>query len=155
MTHFSKKVWRNYTLDLLSDTERESVEQHLYECDHCLTLYMEIIEEQNENLPMMNEDSFTDTVMKQITFEKVESEELTSKKQPNRIKSTLIHYIIATAATVIFMASGLFHYLFSMTSSFEHSSKQSEMSISKQILEKNIYNSKKMDSKTNGGLKRE
>lgn len=150
MTHFSKEAWCNYTLDLLSHNERESMEQHLYECDHCLALYMEIIDEQNENLPIINGDSFTNEVMKQIKFEKLKSEEKMSKKQPRQIKSTLIHYIIATAATLIFMASGLFHYIFTVTSSFEQSSKQSGVSISKQILNKTIHT-----SKTNGGSKHE
>ncbi|MDM5154307.1 hypothetical protein QUF88_10800 [Bacillus sp. DX1.1] len=156
MTHFSKETWHNYVLDLLSDEERNLAEQHLYECDLCLTHYMEIIEEQNENLPMMHEDSFTDEVMKQITFKNVELEEKeNSKKQTKRLKSTFIHYIIATAATLIFMASGLFHYIFMMTLNFEQSSKQSEVPISKQFLDKTINVTKKIDSKTNGGSKHE
>ncbi|WP_242223802.1 hypothetical protein [Bacillus cereus group sp. BfR-BA-01380] len=150
MTHFSKEAWCNYILDLLSNSERESMEQHLYECDHCLALYMEIIDEQNENLPMINDDSFTNEVMEQINFEALESEEKMSKKQPRQIKSTLIHYIIATAATLIFMASGLFHYIFTVTASFEQSSKQSGVSISKQIVNKTIHT-----TKTNGGSKHE
>ncbi len=64
-----KEDWRNYTLDFIENNKRESMEEHLYECDHCLTLYMESIDEQHENLPMINDDSFTNEVMTQINFE--------------------------------------------------------------------------------------
>lgn len=150
MTHFSKEIWQNYTLDLLSDKEREPLEQHLYKCDHCLALYIETIEEHNETLLMLNEDSFTDEVMKKIPSKNIEIEKKTSKQQPNQIKSTLIHYIIATAATLLFMASGLFHYIFTVTSNFEQFPKKSEIPISKQLLNKTIHT-----SKTNGGSKHE
>ncbi|MGQ0517897.1 hypothetical protein ACT453_49885, partial [Bacillus sp. D-CC] len=52
MMHYSKEDWRNYTLNVIESNERESMEEHLYECDHCLALYMESIDEQQENLPM-------------------------------------------------------------------------------------------------------
>ena len=50
MMHYSKEDWRNYTLDFIESNERESMEEHLYECDRCLALYMESIDEQHENL---------------------------------------------------------------------------------------------------------
>ncbi len=75
------------------------MEEHLYECDHCLTLYMESIDEQHENLPMINDDSFTNEVMTQINFETLQPNE---NIKTNSLKRTIIHYIIATAATIIF-----------------------------------------------------
>ena len=73
MMHYSKEDWRNYTLDFIESNERESMEEHLYECDDCLALYMESIDEQHENLPMINDDSFTNEVMTQINFETLQS----------------------------------------------------------------------------------
>lgn len=32
MMHYSKEDWRNYTLDFIESNERESMEEHLYEC---------------------------------------------------------------------------------------------------------------------------
>ncbi len=55
--------------------KRESMEEHLYECDHCLALYMESIDEQQENLPMINDDSFTNEVMTQINFKTLQPNE--------------------------------------------------------------------------------
>ncbi|WP_459501376.1 hypothetical protein [Bacillus sp. C1] len=147
MTHYSKEDWRNYTLDLISNSERDSMEEHLYECEHCLARYMESIDEQTENLPMIHDDSFTNGVMEQINFETLQSDEIIPSKQLQR---TLIHYIIATAATLIFMVSGLFHYIFAATSNFEKSSKHNETSISQQFLNKTLHT-----SKTNGGSKHE
>ena len=49
--------------------------------DHCLALYMESIDEQHENLPMINDDSFTNEVMTQINFETLQSNE--NIKQPH------------------------------------------------------------------------
>ncbi|WP_433773273.1 hypothetical protein [Bacillus wiedmannii] len=147
MTHYTKEDWSNYTLDLISNNERESMEEHLYECDHCLALYMESMDEQTENLPMMNDDSFTNEVMTQINFETLQSNE---NIKTNQLKRTIIHYIIATAATIIFMVSGLFHYIFTATSNFEKSSKHNETSISQQIVNKAVDTSKK-----DGGLKHE
>ncbi|MBJ8050674.1 hypothetical protein JDS87_01275 [Bacillus cereus] len=147
MMHYSKEDWCNYTLDIISNNERESMEEHLYECEHCLALYMESIDEQNENLPMINDDSFTNEVMTQINFEMLQPNE---NIKTNQLKRTIIHYIIATAATIIFMASGLFHYIFTATSNFEKSSNQNETSISQQIVNKTMHTSKK-----DGGLKHE
>ncbi|EOP09116.1 MULTISPECIES: hypothetical protein [unclassified Bacillus (in: firmicutes)] len=147
MMHYSKEDWRNYTLDFIESNERESMEEHLYECDHCLALYMESIDEQHENLPMINDDSFTNEVMTQINFEILQSNE---NIKTNSLKRTIIHYIIATAATIIFMVSGLFQYIFTATSNFEKSSKHNESSISQQIVNKSVDTSKK-----NGGSKHE
>lgn len=108
MMHYSKEDWRNYTLDFIESNERESMEEHLYECDHCLALYMESIDEQHENLPMINDDSFTNEVMTQINFETLQSNE---NIKTTSLKRTIVHYIIATAATIIFMVSGLFQYI--------------------------------------------
>ncbi|MGQ0516799.1 hypothetical protein ACT453_40255, partial [Bacillus sp. D-CC] len=83
------------------------------ECDHCLALYMESIDEQQENLPMINDDSFTNEVMTQIDFETLQPNE---NIKTNSLKRTIVHYIIATAATIIFMVSGLFQYIFTATS---------------------------------------
>ncbi|EJQ52450.1 hypothetical protein QUG02_08800 [Bacillus hominis] len=147
MMHYSKEDWSNYTLDTIANNERESMEEHLYECDHCLALYMESIDEQTENLPMMSDDSFTNEVMTQINFETLQSNE---NIKTNQLKRTIIHYIIATAATIIFMVSGLFHYIFTATSNFEKSSKHNETSISQQLVNKAVHPSKK-----DGGLKHE
>ncbi|MGE6362658.1 hypothetical protein ACQKD9_02020 [Bacillus paramycoides] len=147
MTHYTKEDWSNYTLDLIASNECESMEEHLYECDHCLALYMESIDEQHENLPMINDDSFTNEVMTQINFETLQPIE---NIKTNSLKRTIIHYIIATAATIIFMVSGLFHSIFTATSNFEKSSKHNETSISQQIVNKVVDTSKK-----DGGSKHE
>ena len=57
----------------------------------------------------------------------------------------MIHYIIATAATIIFMVSGLFQYIFTATSNFEKSSKHNESSISQQIVNKSVDTSKRTE----------
>ncbi|MGE7855966.1 hypothetical protein ACQKNI_07345 [Bacillus sp. NPDC094064] len=147
MMHYSKEDWRNYTLDTIANNERESMEEHLYECGHCLALYMESIDEQHENLPMINDDSFTNEVMTQIHFETLQPNE---NIKTNSLKRTIIHYIIATAATIIFMVSGLFQYIFTATSNFEKSSKENETSISQQIVNKAAHTSKQ-----DGGSKHE
>ncbi|KFN02602.1 hypothetical protein D0U04_03715 [Bacillus clarus] len=147
MMHYSKEDWRNYTLDFIASNERESMEEHLYECDYCLALYMESIDEQHENLPMINDDSFMNEVIAQIHFETLQSNE---NIKTNQLKRTIIHYIIATAATIIFMASGLFHYIFTATSNFEKSSKHNETSISQQLVNKTMHT-----SKNDGGSKHE
>ncbi|HHT7235750.1 MULTISPECIES: hypothetical protein [Bacillus] len=147
MMHYSKEDWHKYTLDVIASNEREFMEEHLYKCDHCLALYMENIDEQHENLPMIIDDSFTNEVIAQINFETLDSNE---NIKTNQLKRTIIHYIIATAATIIFMVSGLFHYIFTATSNFEKSSKYNETSISQQLVNKTIHTSKK-----DGGLKHE
>ena len=65
---FKRRLAQLY-IRFYKSNERESMEEHLYECDHCLALYMESIDEQQENLPMINDDSFTNEVMTQIDFE--------------------------------------------------------------------------------------
>jgi len=46
--------------------------------------------------------------------------------------------LLNNAATIIFMVSGLFQYIFTATSNFEKSSKHNESSISQQIVNKSV-----------------
>ncbi|WJH36243.1 hypothetical protein N6H14_10525 [Paenibacillus sp. CC-CFT747] len=41
MTHYTSEEWADYRENRLPDDERARREEHLYQCDQCLALYME------------------------------------------------------------------------------------------------------------------
>ncbi|MCM3706209.1 MULTISPECIES: hypothetical protein [Cytobacillus] len=70
MEHFSSEEWRKYAKNELTEPERELYEDHLYICDQCLEVYLEVMEEEEYSLPEMpGEEDFTNLVMAQITGE--------------------------------------------------------------------------------------
>ncbi|KON85595.1 hypothetical protein AF332_01195 [Sporosarcina globispora] len=68
MEHFTLEEWRKYVKNELSEPERELYEDHLYLCDHCLEVYLEAMDEEENSMPAMaGEDEFTNLIMAQIT----------------------------------------------------------------------------------------
>ncbi|MBU8906410.1 anti-sigma factor family protein [Desertibacillus haloalkaliphilus] len=114
MTHYPIEKWKAYVNDELTEYEREEVEQHLYSCDRCLELYMAVIEQEGEDMPVVEDErAFTEAVLQETT--------VTVKKQrkPSIQKKTVIHYVIAASMTLTLMTTGFFEGGIQMVSSVE------------------------------------
>ncbi|MFA9559717.1 hypothetical protein ACERII_20615 [Evansella sp. AB-rgal1] len=108
MSHVSKDDWVRYVHGEHPEEVRMKYEDHLYNCDHCMELYLQAMEDTSHTLPQLADNTeITDVIMAQISGEK-EVERL--KKRPFYEK-TAFHYVVAAAMTVILMSSGVFQMI--------------------------------------------
>lgn len=102
MKHYDEQTWSLYINEQLLPNESSEMEHHLYRCDDCLTRYMSCMEQMTMTLPALETDerTYVDTVLTRT---------LGSKR--SWYHSTILHYGIAAAATLILVATGFFHGL--------------------------------------------
>ncbi|WP_174733588.1 hypothetical protein [Mesobacillus harenae] len=67
MKHATLNEWLRYVKDETKTQDRQKYEDHLYECEQCLELYLKAVNEVEEALPdLPNQSSFTDKVMAEV-----------------------------------------------------------------------------------------
>ncbi|MFI8575580.1 anti-sigma factor family protein [Rossellomorea aquimaris] len=117
MSHIALEEWMNYARDEMDDNKRTEYEEHLYSCDQCMSLYMEAIEAVQDELPSIEGPSlFTEEVMERIP---VERDPVMKPGKKQWYEEKVFHYVLATAMTLILMASGIFGELSKITTEFE------------------------------------
>jgi hypothetical protein len=106
--HYSYEVWCQYVKNEMDGNVREDVETHLYSCDQCLDIYLQVLETEDAGLPIIpNESQFTDTIMVNIADLKKSNANLEEGKK-SFYQSSAFHYILAAAMTIIMMSTGVF-----------------------------------------------
>ncbi|MGO4269537.1 hypothetical protein AB4Z22_06780 [Paenibacillus sp. TAF58] len=100
MNHYNEQAWKQYVEERLSPDTLSEMEFHLYQCDECLTMYMTFLEQMEAILPIMEKDmqGYVDAIIARTTGTK-----------RSWYHSTMLHYGIAAAATLILVATGFFH----------------------------------------------
>ncbi len=133
MKHYTYEEWLKYVSDRLSAREREQMEGHLYTCDQCLDLYLQVLDANETSFPILdNDSSFTDLVMAEVSKQKVSehvvqqashsqsnSEQQVKQKEKPFYQQALFHYLLAAAATLLLTFSGAFKSLASFAAAFE------------------------------------
>lgn len=129
MNHIPYEKWLQYAQDELNEETRTQYENHLYNCDHCLDMYLEAVEASETSMPVLT-TNFTDSIMLQVN-ETMKEKPTTNKRKKNTRKQTMIHYMLAAAMTLILMSTGIFSQLMNVANEFEkpHST-QSESFVS-------------------------
>ena len=118
-THYSRDHWMKYVKDELSETERIMLEDHLYTCDQCLELYIDVVDKQEEILPSISDETaFMNDIMKQIFNENMVIEKVGDKKRPF-YQSSIFHYAIAASLTLILMSAGFFQTIIKHTETIQ------------------------------------
>jgi hypothetical protein len=106
--HYSYEVWCQYVKNEMDGNAREDVETHLYSCDQCLDIYLQVLDTEDSGLPIIpNESQFTDTIMVNIADLKKSNASLEEGKK-SFYQSSAFHYILAAAMTIIMMSTGVF-----------------------------------------------
>lgn len=102
VTHYSDQEWIPYVEDRLSSEVRSEMEDHLYRCEVCLASYMICIDKLEAQPIIEVEDpiAFTNLILARTVGTK-----------PAWYRSTMFHYGIAAAATLVLVATGFFHGL--------------------------------------------
>ncbi|KQX60137.1 hypothetical protein [Paenibacillus sp. Root444D2] len=139
MNHYNEQAWKQYVEERLSPDTLSEMELHLYQCVECLTMYMTCLEQMEAILPIMEKDTqgYVDAIIARTTGTK-----------RSWYHSTMLHYGIAAAATLILVATGFFHGIsqeldsvgtFKPTNSINTSSSlQTDKPISDQLLNKTL-----------------
>ncbi|MEI7025748.1 hypothetical protein [Paenibacillus sp. y28] len=107
--HPSVLVWQQYVENLLPNEEREPLEEHLYSCDMCLSLYMQVVENQEHRQPSKQMPQLTEQIMGQIALHQYKGVELLHKKR--FYQRTIFHYAVASIVTLVLMWSGIFEQM--------------------------------------------
>lgn len=114
MSHRSEAYWRRYAeTDKLSREERDAAEAHLYECDACLALYIQAVEQLEVHAVVGNE---AETQLKAGLRSHPAVQKTTARRRGwtsrRERRRTLVHYTIAAALTLFLLSSGIWqHYL--------------------------------------------
>jgi predicted anti-sigma-YlaC factor YlaD len=132
MSHIVLEEWKNYARDEMDHNKRTEYEEHLYSCDQCMSLYMEAVEAVRDELPSIEGPSlYTEEVMERIPFER---DPVMKPVKKQWYEEKVFHYVLATAMTLILMASGIFGELSKITTEFEKG--RQSVSITDNILNK-------------------
>ncbi|MGO4499941.1 hypothetical protein AB4114_29105 [Paenibacillus sp. 2RAB27] len=98
--HFNQQAWLQYVEERLPLQEQDEMESHLYQCDECLANYMQCVEQVIAITDMDGEQ--TTAYVNGIIARTV-------GMKPAWHRSTMFHYGIAAAATLVLVATGFFH----------------------------------------------
>lgn len=148
MNHRSKVEWQDYVNDELSETIRTECEEHLYNCETCMDVYLQVIEESSHELPdVEDEESFTATIMSQIEKQPAHFQPIkTSKKKLAFYQHTTFHYVLAASLTVVLMSSGVFQSLTNYVDEVQKTTISEEsLSITEQIMNRAFTQSTEKD----------
>ncbi|KGX90327.1 zf-HC2 domain-containing protein [Pontibacillus marinus] len=130
MEHINDDTLQAYIGDILSEVDRERIEEHLATCDRCLDNYFDVVDQWSLEAPSLSED-FTDQTFDQILKKQVMPTSERVSSPSSRKKSTLLHYSIAAGLTLFLMFSGVFQQMMQV---FDEDSLRQQPSISDQIV---------------------
>jgi anti-sigma factor RsiW len=123
MKHYSALEWQDYIDQRLPLSLRDALEEHLYDCEHCLQLYMLALENTTtETLTAANE-SFADQVMNAIVLEermlKLPALPPSRSSLVRLFRKPLFQYAVAAGITLLLMSSGVFQSIPAKIDRFE------------------------------------
>ncbi|MFS0862765.1 hypothetical protein [Fredinandcohnia sp. 179-A 10B2 NHS] len=130
MKHYNTDEWLAYINDKIPELKREEMEEHLLLCDQCLEVYMNLLEDKAEELPIIQNEGFTDETLRNLPKKK-------QKQKKLDLQSPIFHYGVAAAVTFILMTSGFFQSVTGIVSTVEASSDaRQEKPVSEGLMEK-------------------
>ena len=132
MIHFEHTDWKAYIHNEVDKDKREVMEDHLYTCDQCLDVYMELISDESINLPLVSDEKFTEKIISVIPL-KTDA----SKVKRAFYQHPIFHYAIAASITFILMTSGFFQNITGIVSTVEAASiTEQEEAVSSSLMNK-------------------
>lgn len=119
-----------YIKDELEEQKREELENHLFSCDQCLEVYLELVEAQSVELPKIENEHFTDEVVAGLPVKK-------EKPRKSILQSPIFHYGVAAVVTLTLMSTGVFQSITGIIGTVETSSfLDQKQSVSNSLMEK-------------------
>ena len=156
MMHYSKEEWTKYVKNEMNEDVREEYENHLYTCDQCLDIYLQVVEEAEYELPEIENDTeFTDLIMAQIAESRPPSTtdwmNRKERKKGSRpyYQTAIFHYSVAAAMTILLMTTGVFQSITKYTLSIQTPSFQEKRtSVTEGIVDKTFAWMDSLDNKS-------
>ncbi|MEW6622959.1 MAG: hypothetical protein AB1420_07520 [Bacillota bacterium] len=111
MGHYSEKEWQLYVSGSIEAKQQTEMENHLVDCDNCLTVYLSVVEatELGKAAGLLS-PGFTDGVMAKLNIPEIKTP-AKSKKRSSRSSDILIYYAAAACITLVFFSSGVFDFI--------------------------------------------
>ncbi|TCZ71072.1 hypothetical protein E0485_22860 [Paenibacillus albiflavus] len=148
MSHYDQHMWGRYLQEELDADTSIALEQHLYECDECLEAYTTYLELHPSSIPAPhNSTLLEDSIMTAVFGSPVrqDEQEITSNQPLHKAKSTrmerwrtLRNYLVAAAATIILMVTGIFNGLFKQVDDLKSRTADRQTSISEKLVEQTV-----------------
>ncbi|MFD2614190.1 hypothetical protein [Paenibacillus gansuensis] len=122
--HYEAAAWLNYIQESLPLNEAETMETHLYTCDACMSIYLDVMEGEADGVSGGESaveaelpDHFTDRVMASLPEPAAVLNAGNVSRKPGSVprRSTWLHYTVAAAITLLLMSSGVFQQLLQRT----------------------------------------
>lgn len=107
MKHYDELEWLFYKERVVSEEKYNEMENHLYECDECMNIFLSLID--NEEINSAEEiisDNFTGSVMDNIKSFKNKS--ISKVERTNMRFKNIFGYYVAVAAVAIILTWGGF-----------------------------------------------
>ena len=107
MKHYDQVEWSLYKKRLLDNRIYEEMEEHLYECDDCMDIFLLLIDEEEINQAgFIIPEDFTDKVMDNLkTIRPLKKK---TRKKPKITNDFFIYYTAVASVTIILTAGGFF-----------------------------------------------
>jgi len=107
MTHYDYIEWLLYKNNALSKEKAEEMEEHLYDCDLCMDIFLSLIDEDEIELASrVIPKDFTSNVVDVISKDKLKAIE---PKYNKKAFNYQFMYYVAVASVTIFMTFGGFY----------------------------------------------
>lgn len=107
MKHYDYVEWLLYKNNTLSDEKQKEMEEHLYNCDICMEIFLSLIDENDtKTADILIPEDFTDNVISKINNTKIK------KFEPKKNKKSFNYqfgYYVAVASVTIFLTLGGFY----------------------------------------------
>ncbi|PWA10353.1 hypothetical protein DCC39_11610 [Pueribacillus theae] len=138
MSHFQYEDWMNYVEEKIDEKARATYENHLYDCSQCLELYIKAVEAHEQSFPNIIDENFTNSVIEKIPLKDHNAKPRVNNRK-SLFQSSVFHYFIAAAITLMLMSSGLFAQLTQIASNFEEKvEKEHHQPLTEELMKKTL-----------------
>ncbi|WP_026476586.1 anti-sigma factor [Alkaliphilus transvaalensis] len=104
MHHYHQDKWQKYIDNELEQWEVQLLEEHLYQCDECMNVYLSLLEGANPLEEIEPSLDFTSKVFEELNLELPS----TTKNEPYDRKVLFKYYVVAASITMVLMYGGIF-----------------------------------------------
>lgn len=114
---FDKSIWLAYHSGLLDESVQSDMEQHLIDCNACMNVYFDVVEEHVSNEDSLLSVDFTDKLMhkleREIVWQNAKSPDMSKPSMKahsymNSKATLMISYCAAASIAMFFLVGGYF-----------------------------------------------
>ncbi len=105
MKHYDYVEWLFYKKNVLSIEKQNEMEEHLFNCDECMEIFLSLIDEEEINeASKIVPEHFNQNIIKKISITKVKKFESTKKP----VKYPFGYFVAVASVTIVLTLGGFF-----------------------------------------------